>query len=144
MASNFRISTEVRNAMCNAAVDLIDTGAGNGRIEIRTGVPPANLSDASTGTLLAVLTYANPPAYGAAATGVAQENPIASDTSANNSGDAGYFRCYKGSAADTAALWQGTAGEAADAADLTFNEKSIVAGGVVSITDMPMTVPIQC
>lgn len=143
MASNFKVSTTVRNAMCNAAVDLIDSGAGAGRIEIRTGAPPANLTDASSGTKLATLTFNN-PAYGNAATGTAQENSIGSDTSADASGDAGYFRIYAGGAADTAALMQGTAGEAADAPDLTFNEKSIVAGGVVAITDFPMTVPIQC
>ena len=142
MASNFKVSTAVRNAMCNAAVDLIDAGTGAGRIEIRTGSPPTNVSDASSGTLLATLTF-SATAYGAAATGVAQENSITSDTNADASGDAGYFRIYAGAAGDTAALMQGTAGEAADTPDLTFDEKSIVAGGTVAITDLPITSPIQ-
>jgi hypothetical protein len=142
MASNFKIGTETRNAMCNAAVDLIDAGTGAGRIEIRTGSPPTNVADASSGTLLATLTF-SATAYGAASSGVAQEAAITSDTSADASGDAGYFRIYQGAAGDTAALMQGTCGEAADTPDLTFDEKSIVAGGTVAITDLPMTMPIQ-
>lgn len=143
MASNFKVSTAVRNAMCNAAVDLIDGGASAGRIEIRTGNPPANVSDASSGTKLATLIFSD-PAYQNAASGTAQEDTITPDPSADASGDAGYFRIYASGAADTAALMQGTCGEAIDTPDLTFNEKTIVSGGVVSITDMPMTVPIQC
>lgn len=142
MASNFKISTTVRNAMCDAAVDLIDGGTPPGRIEIRTGSPPTNVSDASSGTLLGTLTFSN-PAYGAASSGTAQENSITSDTNADASGDAGYFRIYQGAAGDTAALMQGTAGEAADTPDMTFNEKSIVAGGTIAITDLSMTQPIQ-
>lgn len=142
MASNFKVSTAVRNAMANAAVDLIDAGTGAGRIEIRTGAPPTNVSDASSGTLLATLTF-SATAYGSASSGTAQENSITSDTSADASGDAGYFRIYAGAAGDTAALMQGTAGEAGDTPDLVFDEKSIVAGGTVAITDLPITAPIQ-
>lgn len=142
MASNFKISTAVRNAMCDAAVDLIDTGTGAGRIEIRVGSPPTNVSDASSGTLLATLTF-SATAYGSASSGTAQEASITSDTSADASGDAGYFRIYKGAGTDTQALMQGTCGESGDTPDLIFDEKSIVAGGTVAITDLPMTMPIQ-
>lgn len=142
MASNLKLSTTGRNSMIDALADLVDTGTPPGRIEIRTGAPPTNVGDASTGTLLGTLLFSN-PAYGAAATGTCQENAITSDTSADASGDAGYFRVYAGASADTAALWQGTAGEAADTPDLTFDEKSIVAGGTIAITDFSITMPIQ-
>lgn len=142
MASNFKISTEARNAACNGIVDLIDGGTGAGRLEIRTGDPPTNLSDASTGTLLATLTFSN-PAFGDAALGSGIANAITSDTSADDSGDAGYFRVFAGEAADTAAIFQGTAGNADDTPDMIFDNKSIVAGGTVACSSFVLVVPIQ-
>lgn len=142
MASNFKISTAARNAACNGIVDLIDAGTGAGRLEIRTGSPPDNLSDASTGTLLATLTFSN-PAFGDAALGSGIANAITSDTSADNSGDAGYFRVFAGAGSDTSGLFQGTAGNAGDTPDMIFDNKSIVAGGTVACSSFVLVVPIQ-
>ena len=142
MASNFKISTAARNAACNGIVDLIDGGTGAGRLEIRTGDPPTNLSDASSGTLLATLTFSN-PAFGDAALGSGIANAITSDTSADDSGDAGYFRAFAGEAADTAAIFQGTAGNADDTPDMIFDNKSIVAGGTVACSSFVLVVPVQ-
>jgi len=142
MASNFKIATDARNAACDGVVDLIDAGTGAGRIEIRTGAPPTNVNDASSGTLLATLTF-SATAFGSAATGVATANSITSDTSADASGDAGYFRIYEGAAGDTSAICQGTAGDSGDTPDLEFDDKAIVAGGTVAITSMTITMPIQ-
>ena len=142
MASNFKISTAVRDAACNAAVDLIDGGTGAGRMEIRSGSPPTNVGDASSGTLLATLTFSG-TAFGNSSTGTATAATITSDTDADASDDAGYFRIYQGAAGDTAALFQGTAGEAADTPDLEFDDKSIVAGGTVACSSLTITVPIQ-
>lgn len=142
MASNFKISTAARNAACNALVDLIDAGTGAGRLEIRVGSPPTNVGDASSGTLLATLTF-SATAFGNASTGVATANSITSDTTADASGDAGYFRIYAGAAGDTAALFQGTAGESGDTPDMVFDEKSIVAGGTVACSSMTLTMPVQ-
>jgi hypothetical protein len=142
VASNLKLGTTGRNAMIDALADLVDGGTPPGRIEIRTGSPPTNVSDASSGTKLGTLTFSN-PAYGSASSGTCQENAITSDTNADASGDAGYFRVYQGAAGDTAALWQGTAGESGDTPDLVFDEKSIVAGGTIAITDFSITMPIQ-
>ena len=142
MASNFKISTAVRNAMADAAVDRIDGGTGAGTIAIRTGAPPTNVSDASSGTLLGTLTFSG-TAFGAASSGTATAASITSDTDADDSGDAGYFRVYQGAAGDTAAEWQGTAGEAADTPDMEFDNKTIVAGGTIAISSMTFTMPIQ-
>lgn len=139
MASNFKISTSARNAACDGIVDRLDDGAGAATLAIRTGAPPTNVADADTGTLLATLTFSD-PAFGAAATGVATASAITSDTTADASGDAGHFRA-KDSNGNT--IFQGTAGEAADTPDMTFDEKSIVAGGTVACTSMTLTVPIQ-
>lgn len=142
MASNFKISTAQRNAMCDAAVDRIDGGTGAGTIAIRTGTPPTNVSDASTGTLLGTLTF-SATAFGSSSSGTATAASITSDTNADNSGDAGYFRTYQGAAADTAAEWQGTAGNSGDSPDMTFDNKTIVAGGTIAISSFTYTVPIQ-
>lgn len=142
MASDFKISTEARNAAADAVVDLLDGGTGAGTITIRTGAPPTNITDASSGTLLGTLTF-SATAFGAASSGTATAASITSDTSADASGDAGYFRCYKGAAADTAATLEGTAGEAADSTDMTFDNKTIVSGGTIAISSMTYTQPEQ-
>lgn len=142
MASNFKLSTAARNGACNGIVDLVDGGSGAGRIEIRVGAPPTNLTDASSGLLLGTLTF-SATAFGAANVGVATAAAITSDTSADNSGDAGYFRVFAGGAADTAALFQGTAGVSGDSPDMVFDNKAIVAGGTIACSAFTVTVPIQ-
>lgn len=138
MASNTKLGTVGRNAACDAIVDLLD----GGRIEHRVGAPPTNVNDASSGTLLGTNTLGT-PAFGASSSGTATANAITNDSSADASGDAGYWRLYASGGADTAAIIQGTSGEAADTPDLVFDEKSIVAGGVIAITSFTVTVPIQ-
>ena len=141
-ASNFKIGTSARDAACNGIVDLIDGGTGAGTIKVRTGSPPTNVADASSGTLLGTLTF-NSTAFGSSSSGTATANAITSDTSADASGDAGYFRFYAGAASDTAAILQGTAGNAGDSPDLTFDNKTIVAGGTIAISSFTVTVPVQ-
>lgn len=141
MASAFKISTAVRNAMADALVDLLDGGTPPATLPIRTGSPPTNVADASTGTLLGTPAFGN-PAFGAASSGTATANSITSDSSADNSGTAGHFRVYAGGAGDTSALFQGTAGESADSPDLVFDNKTIVAGGTIAISSFTVTQPI--
>lgn len=138
MPSNLKLSTAARNAANNGVTALLN----GGRVEIRTGSPPTNLTDASSGTLLATLAL-NATAAGASSGGTATFNAITNDSSADASGDAGYFRVYASGGSDTAAIFQGTAGEAADTPDLTFDEKTFVAGGIVSISSLTFSVPIQ-
>lgn len=142
MASNFKISTGARNAAVDAITAIINGGTGAGTLAIRTGTPPTNVSDASSGTLLGTLTFSG-TSFGSAATGTATANSITSDTNADASGDAGYFRIYPGAAADTAAVCQGTAGNSGDTPDLTFDNKSIVAGGTIAVTAFTLAVPVQ-
>lgn len=137
MATAFKLATAVRNAMADAAVDRLNSGT----VAIRSGSPPTNVDDASTGTLLGTLTL-NATAFGDASTGTATANGITSDTDADASNDAGYFRVYASGAGDTAADWQGTAGESADTPDLVFDNKTIVAGGTIAISSMTFTQPI--
>lgn len=140
MANLFKLSTASRNAACDAIVDLIDGGTGAGRLEHRTGSQPTNVSDASSGTLLGTNTF-SATAFGSSSTGTATAASITSDTSADNSGTAGYFRIYAGGASDTSALSQGNSGTSG--ADMNFDNNVIVAGGVIAISSLTITVPIS-
>lgn len=140
MANLFKLGTTMRNAACDAIVDTIDGGTPPGRIEHRTGSQPTNVSDASSGTLLGTNLFSN-PAFGAASSGVATANAITSDTNADASGTAGYFRIYTGAGGDTAALCQGNTGTSG--ADMNFDNNVIVAGGTIAISSMTITVPIS-
>lgn len=135
MASNFKIGSGARNAACDAIAALLNSGT----IAIRTGAPPTNVSDSNSGTLLGTLTF-GATAFGSSSTGTATANSITSDTSADNSGTAGHFR---GLTSGAVTVFQGTAGESADTTDMTFDNKTIVAGGVIAISSLTLTVPIQ-
>jgi hypothetical protein len=138
MALNYKTGNLARSAAANALAARLNSG----RIEHRTGTPPTNVADASSGTLLGTNNF-SATAFGTATNGVVTANSITSDTSADNSGTAGYFRTYGNGAADTAAEGQGTAGVSADVTDMTFDNKVIVAGGTIAISSMTLTVPIQ-
>jgi hypothetical protein len=133
----FRLGAAARNAACNAIVDLIDAGGGAGKILIRTGTQPTNVGDADTGTLLGTLTF-NATAFGAASGGVATANAITSDTSADDSGDAGHARIKD--FANTV-ICDADADEGSGTFD--FDNKTIVAGGVIAVSAFTVTVPIS-
>jgi hypothetical protein len=139
MPSNVKLGLAARNAFANAVADRLDIGAVAGRLDIREGSPPTNVSDASSGTLLAQCTMSD-PAYQNAASGTAASNPIA-DGTVVAAGTAGYFRAYPDGAADTAAEFQGTAGETTDAPDLPFDKKSFSLGAKISIRSASLVVP---
>jgi hypothetical protein len=137
MASAYKTGTVGRNAAAAGFGDLLDSGT----IAIRTGGPPTNVGDASTGTLLGTLSF-GATAFGAPSTGVITANAITSDTNADNSGTAGHFRLYPNAAADTGAASQGNAGLAGATPDLVFDNATIVAGGTIAISSMTITFPI--
>lgn len=131
-----RLSTASRNAACDAIVDLLDVG-GVGTIQIRTGAQPTNVADAAGGTLLGTLTLAV-TAFGAASTGVATADTVTSDTSADASGTAGHARILNGGGTihsdATCGLGSG---------DFNFDNNVIVAGGVIAVSSLTLTVPIS-
>ena len=140
MANLFKLGTTCRNAAADGIVDAIDGGTPPGRMEHRTGSQPTNVNDASSGTLLGTNLFSN-PAFGAASSGTATASSISSDTNADNSGTAGYFRVYTGAGGDTAALFQGNSGTSGT--DLVFDNNVIVAGGTIAISSFTITVPIS-
>lgn len=133
-----KISTAARNAAADAVVDLIDGGSGAGTLKIYTGTPPTNVSDSPTGTLLGTLTFSD-PAFGSASSGIATASAITSDTSADASGTAGYFRALD---SNGVVIFQGSAGGPTDGANLTLNSATITAGGTIACTAMTYTQPV--
>ena len=141
MALLTKVSEAARNAMCNALVDLVDGGAAAGYIQVRSGAAPANPAAANSGSLLGTLAMSD-PAFGnsgAVNPGEAVAAAITPDSSADTSADAGHFRVFD---SNNVCIFQGNAGEAADApVNMLFNEKTIVAGGTISISAFTVTVP---
>lgn len=136
MASSLQESTTTQNAMVDALTALANTGYI--RIYDSTGTgQPANANTAvTTQVLLAELRFGS-TAFGASSSGTATANAITSDTSANATGTATWFRVLKSDG--TTVLWDGSVGTSG--ADLDLNTTSIVSGATVAITSMTFTHP---
>lgn len=132
-----RLSTTARNNACNGIVDTLDQGSGAAKIRVRTSTQPTNVGDAENGTLLGTLTCSD-PAFGNSSTGTATASAITSDTSADASGTAGHFRMLD---SDDNPICDGTCGQGSG--DLSFDNTTIVAGGVIAISSFTVTVPIS-
>jgi hypothetical protein len=137
------ISTAARNAACDAIVDLADAGSGAGVIRIYSGSKPATPATSATGTLLAEFTLSD-PAFGSAATGVATlASPPKTDSSANATDTAGYFRLLDSTEAAGTGLGivDGTVTATGGGGDVTLNTTSITSGAAVELTSGTITMP---
>lgn len=132
-----RIPTNVRSAMANAAVDLIDAGPGAGTVQIRTGGQPATAGTAATGTLLGTLTLSD-PAFADAVNGVATAGAITGDSSADATGTAGWYRVLDSTGAT---VMDGAISEAGGGGDMILDKTAIVQGGTISVTSWTVTQP---
>lgn len=135
-----RISTAAAAAACNSVVDLLDGGAGAGYIEIRTGAQPASPDTAATGTLLGTLVLSD-PAFGNATSAnpaVATASAITSDTTADASGTAGWFRGYDSAAG---AVIDGNITGSGGGGDMELDNTSIVAGGTIAVSSWTISLP---
>lgn len=132
-----RLGSATRNAMCDAAVDLIDVGT-NGTIEIRSGAQPATPETAASGTLLATVTLID-PAFGAAAAGVAtlQNTPITATGAA--AGDAGWFRVK---ASGGTAIYDGVCTVTGGGGQLQLNTVTISVGVDIEVSSGSFTMPM--
>ena len=149
--------TEIANVTAAAMLDnsintLLTTGTGDAIINIYddTGTIPVDCEATNnTNVLLATCVMAATPFQ--AATDLApgaqiqRTASITSDTNAPAGGTATYFRAYSTNSGDDASKLicyiQGSCGEAADSTDLTLDDKEIVIGGTVAITDWTITMP---
>ena len=134
MALTPSITTAARNAAADAVVDLVDAGTPPGILRIYSGTMPTTVNDSLAGnTLLAQLTFST-TAFGAASSGVATAAAITSDTSADATGTATFFRILNAAAT---AIIQGSVGTATS--DLVLSSTSITVGGTVAISAFTYT-----
>jgi hypothetical protein len=123
-----KTSIASRDVMLNA----LAAEANSGYLRIYSGSQPATPETAASGTLLAELRF-NATAFGASSSGVITANAITSDTSANNTNTAGYYRALKSDG--TTALWDGSV--STTGADLNLNSTAIQSGANVSVSSLP-------
>ena len=124
-------STEVVNAMADAATALADSGS----IKIYEGAKPAT-ADTSVGEAVLLATHSlAATAFGAAAEGVCTAAAIGDDVDIDAAGTPSFFRVLKTDG--TSELWDGTVGTAG--CDLNFDSVTWQAGGTASITGFTYT-----
>lgn len=128
-----RISTGLRNQLANSVGGSFDSDT----LEIRVGTQPASADDTVSGSLLVQMTLPA-DAFGAANAGAIQKNGTWQDTSANDTGIAGWFRLKNGD--DTLRI-DGSVTVTGGGGNLTLNSISIVAGGTVTVTSFSITQP---
>lgn len=140
MANAFWITNNCAKAMLDAFTTALDAGTA-AIIRIYDGTPPADAdASLSSNNTLATLTCSS-TSFGAAAdaTGKARitANAISSDTNADSTGTATFFRMLTQDAGTVCA--QGTCGTSS--ADLVLNTTSITSGSTVAISAATIDLP---
>jgi hypothetical protein len=118
------LTTVSRNAMCNALVDLVDAGTGDGYLAFETS------GDVEVATLPFGAT-----AFGNAATGVATANAITSDTNATG-GTVAQASVFDG---DDQKLWENTV--STSGAEINLSSLAVGAADTVLMSAFTVTVP---
>jgi hypothetical protein len=138
-----RLSTALRNSMLNAwANGTADSFFDSAIFEIRSGTIPADADTAPTGTVLASMTLPA-DAVAAAASGAIAKSGTWSDTSADATGTATWFRIRRsGDAATTNTTdkrFDGTVGTSGS--DLNLDNTSIATAQSVTVNTFTVTQP---
>lgn len=130
-----QLSTAARSALIDGTG--LNGYIGNGaKIRLYTASRPANPATAITSqTLLAELTCGTP--FGTNSNGVLTAGSITSDSSADATGTAAWFRMFKSDG--TTVVMDGDCGTSGS--DLNLSTTSIVATGTVSISSFVLTAP---
>ncbi|KWT61666.1 hypothetical protein ADL21_11980 [Streptomyces albus subsp. albus] len=87
------LAAAVQNAMSDAAVDYVDSGAGVGTIKIYTDTMPSGANTAVSSQTLLVTFSLLDPAFGSASAGVATLAGTPITTTGTATGTAAWFRC---------------------------------------------------
>lgn len=130
MATNPKLTDLAANAEADAVCALLNSGY----LRIYGGTQPATADTATAEVILAELTFAA-TAFAAAVGGVATANAIVADASANNTGTATWFRCWKSDG--TTKVFDGSVGTSG--ADLNLNSVAIQSGAQVSVSPFTFT-----
>ena len=124
------------NTAVSAAADAVSALLTNGYLRVYDGTQPATADTAiTTQVLLAELRFNASAAFGAAVNGVATANALTSDSSANATGTATWFRALKSDG--TTVVYDGSVGTSA--ADLVLNSVAIALGAIVAVTAFTYT-----
>jgi hypothetical protein len=130
MALNPKYTNLAVNTKADAQAALLNSGF----LDIYDGTQPATADTAvSTQTKLARLTFGS-TAFAAAVAGVATANAITSDSAADATGTATWFRALK---SDGTAVLDGSVGTATS--NLVLNTTSIVVNAAVSVSAFTLT-----
>jgi hypothetical protein len=125
------------NTAANAEIDAVTALLNTGYLRIYSGTRPATADTALSGnTLLAELRF-GATAFGAGSAGVATANAITSDTAADATGTATFFRLFKSDG--TTVVLDGSVGTSGS--DLNLNSTAIQSGARVDVTSMTLTAP---
>lgn len=134
------LNVTARNTILDSGLNAAFNG---GRFRIYSGSKPATANLAPTGTLLADVTAAD--FFAAAASGSIALNAAMTDSSADGTGTAGWFRFS--AASDTDALdaafarIDGTVTATGGGGDIELDSTSITAGQSVSVSSFSFTMP---
>jgi len=132
MAKNTQASDAAANAACNAITALLNSGL----LRIYDGAQAVNANTAvGTQVLLAELTF-GATAFAAAVAGVATANAISSDTSANATGTAAWFRCVE--SGGLIVVFDGSVATTGD--NLNLNSVAISLGAQVDVTSLTFSI----
>jgi hypothetical protein len=132
----YRFPVVVRNALGDLLTDLIDAGAGAGKVRIYTGAQPASADDAVTGTLLVDIPLPD-PAFAAWASGTAaMNNPAA--VNATTTGTAGYFRILD---SNNVKVMDGSVTTVGGGGELEVSTTAFVSGTPIDITAWTLVAP---
>jgi len=120
------ISTAARNAAADAVVDLVDGGAGAGKVVFETA------GDAEVATLTMT-----DPAFGNAAAGVATASTISDDTDATG----GTTTKFAMEDSNSLEVLNGSVTAISGGGDIELTSVAIGVGDTVSITSLTVTMP---
>ena len=136
MGHNPHISNETATAEATAAV----AKANGGILRLYAGTQEDDANTPTSDTVLSEHAIPN-PACSSVVNGVATFNSIGTDTDANASGDATWFRVFK--ADGTSIVFDGSVGLTGSGADLEMADVSIVQHGTVYITELTYTASLN-
>lgn len=123
------------NTAANASADAVARLLDNGYLRIYSGTKPATADTGLSGNTLLAELRINATSAPAASAGVLTFNAITSDSSADATGTATFFRCFKSDG--TTVVMDGTVGTAS--CDLNLNTTSLVAGAIVAVSSFTYT-----
>ena len=116
----------------NRAADAVCARANSGSLRIYSGTAPASANAALSGNTLLANLALSATAFGAASSGIATANSITTDSSADASGTATFFRVLESDG--TTVVFQGTVGTSG--AELNLSTTTITSGGPVAVSSL--------